>query len=351
MSLLFAVVLLICLSTFPNARANQFTQITNLVAPPHSPQQVASAQGVIVTFTILYNNLTSSESIASAVITTQSNTPITGAAASNPDPCLMTGQNASCIVQPHSSAGSESMTFVIILPSSQRYDLQAVVGFVDSSRHLIGTTVSSVNFNINVDNNILLTVSLPNSVPSSVDGAKQTPGTVTIPLQPGVHEVSVPQTAQFANGTRLVFDHWMDDSTQLSRTQDIEDDLTYAAYYNTQYELNVTDSSGTVTGGWFNEGTAAQISAPSKIPIPGILGLLGGTLTFQGWYRNGTLITTSTNYSHVMDSPYTVNVQWTADYTIPEVILIAAFIIGAGTTIGFTVHRRTKSGGMTINRV
>jgi len=342
-SFLFPVVLLICLSILPNARANQFTQITNLSAPPHSPQQVASAQGVIVTFTLSYDNLTSNESLASAIITTQSNTPITGAAASNPDPCLMTGQNASCIVQPHSSAGVESMTFVIVLTSSQRYNLQAVVGFVDSSHHLIGTTVSSVNFDITVDNNVQLTVSVPNSVSASVDGAKQTSGTITIPLQPGVHEISVPQTVQFANGTRLRFDHWMDDSTQPSRTQDVEDDLTYAAYFSTQYELNVVDTSGAVSGGWFDQGTPAQILAPSKIPIPGIMGLLGGTLTFQGWYSNGTLITTSTNYSHVMDAPYTVNVLWTPDYTMPEIILIAVFVLGAGAAIGFVVHGRTKS--------
>ncbi len=341
-SLLFGLVLLVCLTSFVrSAHANQFTQIVNLVAPPHSPQQVASAQGVIVTYTIAYNNLTHGESIASAIITTQSSTPLAGGAASNPDPCLFTRQNASCISQPHSSSGTESMTFVIILSSSQQYNLQAVVGFVDSSQHLIGATVSSVNFNINVDSNILLTISVPNSVTSSVDGANRASGSVTVPLQPGVHEISVPQTVQFANGTRLRFDHWMDDSTQPSRTQDIEDDLTYTAYYNTQYNLNVLDLSGTVTGGWFDKGTTAQVSVPSKAPIPGIMGLLGGTLTFQGLYTNGTLITTSTNYSRVMNSPYTVSVEWSPDYTTPEALMIATFV--AVTAIVLIVYRRTKS--------
>ncbi|HKM76290.1 MAG TPA: hypothetical protein VJZ32_07720 [Candidatus Bathyarchaeia archaeon] len=233
------------------------------------------------------------------------------------------------------------MTFVIILPSSQLYNLQAVAGFVDSSQHLIGATVSSVNFNINVDTNVQLTISVPNSVSSSVDGANQASGPITIPLQPGVHEITVPQTVQFPNGTRLRFDHWMDDSTQPSRTQDIEDDLTYTAYYDTQYNLNVLDSSGTVTGGWFDEGTTAQVSVPSKTPIPGIMGLLGGTLTFQGWYRNGTLITTSTNYSTVMNSPYTISAEWTPDYTMPEAIVIATFVVLTATAL--IVYRRTKS--------
>jgi hypothetical protein len=233
------------------------------------------------------------------------------------------------------------MTFVIVLPSSQQYNLQAVVGFVDSSQHLIGATVSSVNFNINVDSNVLLTILVPNSVSSSVDGANQASGSVTVPLQPGVHEISVPQTVQFANGTRLRFDHWMDDSTQPSRTQDIEDDLTYTAYYNTQYNLNVLDLSGTITGGWYDNGTTAQVSVPSKASMPGIIGLLGGTLTFQGWYRNGTLITTSTNYSQVMNSPYTISAEWTPDYTMPEAIIVATFVVVAA--IVLTVYRRTKS--------
>ncbi len=342
MSLLFGLVLLVFLTSIvPSAQANQFTRIVNLMAPTHSPQQVASAQGVIVTYTISYNNLTHGESVAAAIITTQSSTPVAGGVASTPDSCLSTGQNASCIMQPHSSSGTESMTFVIILPSSQQYNLQAVAGFVDSSQHLIGATVSSVNFNINVDTNVLLTISVPNSVSSSVDGANQASGTVTIPLQPGVHEITVPQTVQFPNGTRLRFDHWMDDSTQPSRTQDIEDDLTYTAYYDTQYNLNVLDSSGTVTSGWFDEGTTAQVSVPSKTSIPGIMGLLGGTLTFQGWYRNGTLITTSTNYSTVMDSPYTISAEWAPDYTMPEAIVIATFVVVTATAL--IVYRRTKS--------
>jgi len=342
MSFIFGLILLICLTSIvPSAQANQFTRIVNLMAPTHAPQQVASTQGVVVTYTISYNNLTHGDSVAAAIITTQSSTPVAGGAASSPDSCLMTGENASCIMQPHSSSGTESMTFVIILPSSQEYNLQAVAGFVDSSQHLIGSTVSSVNFNINVDSNVLLTISVPNSVSSSVDGANEASGSVTIPLQPGVHEISVPQTVQFSNGTRLRFDHWMDDSTQPSRTQDIEDDLTYTAYYNTQYNLNVLDSSGTVTGGWFDEGATAQVSVPTKTPIPGIMGLLGGTLTFQGWYINGTLITTSTNYSRVMDSPYTVSVEWTPDYTLPEAIVVATVI--AVTAIALTVHRRTRS--------
>jgi len=193
MSFLCGLILLVCLMSFvPSAHANQFTRILNLVAPAHAPQQVASAQGVIVTFTISYNNLMQGESVASAIITTQSSTPLEGGVESNPDSCLLTNQNASCIVRPHSSSGTESMTFVIILPSSQQYNLQAVAGFVNSSQHLIGSTVSSVNFNINVDSNVLLTISVPNSVTSSVDGSNQSSGTVTIPLQPGIHEISVP---------------------------------------------------------------------------------------------------------------------------------------------------------------
>ena len=320
---LFVLVLLVSLTfALPAVHANQVTRISNLIAPVHSTQQLASARGVIVTYTITYSGLNAGESLASAIITTDSSAPLPGGGLSVPDSCLMTGQNASCQVLPHSSSGTESMTFAVILTSTQRYNLQAVAGFVDKSgTQLIAGTVSSVDFTVNVDSNVLLTISVPNSVSSLIDGASQKPGSLTVPLQPGVHDISVPQTVQFANDTRLRFDHWMDGSTQPTRTQDLEDDLTYAAFYTTQYDLHVIDSSGTVTGGWFDQGSTAQVVAPLKTPMPGIVGLLGGTLSFNGWYENGTLIANSASYSVVMDSPQTVYIEWTADYVTAEVVI------------------------------
>jgi len=232
------------------------------------------------------------------------------------------------------------MTFDVILSSTATYDLQAVAGLVDSTNHLIGSTVSTQYFSIVVDNNVLLTISIPSSVTSSVDGINLHPGTVTTPLSPGSHQFAVPQQVEFANGTRLKFDHWMDGSTQPTRIQDLENDLTYAASYVTQYDLNVIDPSGASNGGWYDEGASAQISVPSQEPAPGIWGLLGGTLTFQGIYENGTLLTTSTSTSIVMDSSHTVNVQWTPNYTTPTIVLATVLLMVSATL--FLVYRRMK---------
>jgi hypothetical protein len=243
-------------------------------------------------------------------------------------------------MKPTAASGVESMTFDVILSSTATYDLQAVAGLVDAANHLIGSTVSTQYFRIVVDNNVLLTISVPSSVTSSVDGINLRAGTVTTPLSPGSHQFAVPEQVEFANRTRLKFDHWMDGSTQPTRIQDLENDLTYAASYVTQYNLNVVDPSGAANGGWYDQGASAQISVPSQQPAAGIWGLLGGTLTFQGMYENGTLLTSSTSTSIVMDSPHTVNIQWTLNYTTPTMVLGVVFFVVAA--LSFMIYRRTK---------
>jgi len=70
----------------------------------------------------------------------------------------------------------------------------------------------------------------------------------------------------FALGSRVIFDHWSDGSTQATRTLDLEDDTNLTPVYVTQYQLTLTDPAATGSG-WHNQGSVAEISIPPTDPI------------------------------------------------------------------------------------
>ncbi|HUK51403.1 MAG TPA: hypothetical protein VLV18_10230, partial [Terriglobales bacterium] len=81
--------------------------------------------------------------------------------------------------------------------------------------------------------------------------------------------------------------------------------------------------------GWYNEGSSATLSIPSaKMPMTGILGLMGGKWNFQGWYENGGFLTPSIKIQVSVDQSRSLTARWEPDYAIPALIFSAiAFAI------------------------
>jgi len=205
---------------------------------------------------------------------------------------------------------------------------------------LVSGSTSLSYFDVSVSNTLTLNVFVPNGVPVTVDGSNQTAGAFSVRLPPGgEHSISVPQTVQTSDNTRLIFDSWSDGNTLPTRSDYLTDDTNLTATYTAQYALTLTDPAATGSG-WYDQGYTAQISAPSSEPMPGILGLLGGTQTFQGWYENGTLVSSSSNATITMNVPQTLSTQWSTNTTTPLIVLILLIVVIGGGLFAFDTHRR-----------
>ena len=309
------------------------TTITNLQSPPHAVFQNGLAQAT-VTFTVGYTGLPHGDFLGFAIAIAIGGTAktATGSGNSTPDPCQsLAGTKyagtAICLTTPASSSGTESAKFTLTFNSTQQYTLAVGAEIVDRSGNTIsGSQGKSSNFTISVTDKAQLTITLPSSVTTAVDGANQTAGNVTISLQPGKHTISVPETVPLTSGSQLRFDHWSDGSKLASRTDDIENDTTITGTYVTQYSLSLTDPSASGAG-WYDEGSKATFSVPTTQPESGFFGMLGGRQTFQQWTGDSTA--SSPSASIQMDGPKTVGVQWSVDNTQPYIILgsIAAAVL------------------------
>ena len=269
--------------------------------------------------------------------------PVNGTATSSPDQCISSVVKpgylgyASCYIAPSPSSGSETVTFkgVIYNAENQQYSFQVFAGMYstyspDAPFTYVEGSGNYASFDVGIVNRLNLTVVAPAQVPVTIDGAPQsTTGSVTAAESPGIHTISVPQTVQIDDDTRLNFQHWSDGATQTSRSLDLEDNTQLTTTYVTQYSLTLTDPSAT-GGGWYFEGANAQISAPAAESCPGILGTLGCTQMFKGWYENGVLVSSTYEASISMNGPHTLDTQWSTDMLTPLIILVLVFVIGGG---------------------
>ena len=95
------------------------------------------------------------------------------------------------------------------------------------------------------------------------------------------------------------------------------------ATFKTQYELKVVSDLGDPQGsGWYDAGSIATFSVTSPQPETGLFGSLGGKVIFQRWTGCSTPNTAQHRTADiVMDSPKTVQAQWTTDNSVPYMIL------------------------------
>jgi len=188
-------------------------------------------------------------------------------------------------------------------------------------------------------------VKVPFSVSVSVDGIAQLPGPIDgAPLIVGQHSLSVPTSVNVSDTTRLRFDHWSDGSLSPDRSVYAQSDVGLEAFYATQHSLMLNSSIGVTSGaGWYDSNSTATFSAsPNSVPLPGMMGMLGARLTVQGWYENGSLITSSSTGTISMNQAHTLIASWQPDYTIPEAVTVVVTIIIA--TVGYiTMKKRSPS--------
>jgi len=158
---------------------------------------------------------------------------------------------------------------------------------------------------------------------------------------------AVSPSAVVEGRSRLVFARWEGDSTAtaVSVTVLMDGPKSLKAVWRQQYHLTVESRHGAATGeGWYDVGSVAEFTAPQEATMEPPLGYLGGKYVFAGW--TGDITSDATSNTIVMDAAHSVSAQWTPDYTIPAVIIVAltsivavlavvAFKKGIGNRVGF----------------
>lgn len=266
-----------------------------------------------------------------------------GYASSSPDVCSPTSEKiADCTISPASNSGTESVTFHLSLDQVRTWHLDIATGIQStySPYDVVSGSDSYQRLTVSVTDKVSLTVLAPYTIPLTVDGVLQSPGSVYLDVYPGTHTISAPQTVNVNAGERLNFDHWSDGSTGATETVNLQDDASYSVVYVTQYKLTLVTSQGVASGDeWVDEGSTARFHVPPAVPMTGILGILGGKFDFQGWYEGKTLETSNSNGSIIMNTSHTLTANWTPNYIIPIAILSVVVIVAVGLTYYVTRQR------------
>lgn len=339
----------------------QTTSITITQVPTHAMMQTSGVtRAASGTMLVSYSDLPTGEYLGFGILYEGTKDFVTGSIESTPDSCYSLAgtvyANAGfCVTSPKSSSGLESVSFSLKLNETGQVTLRAfaTMGALvtipamsvfygrTGSAQIVPGSMSTSDFTISVTNNLELTIDVPNAVSVAIDGTTETPGNVILSLSPNaVHTISVPPIVPIGSQSRLRFDHWSDGSTQANRTEYLQNDTSLTASYVTQYPLTLTDPSATGAG-WYDQGSVAQFSIPSSESAPGMLGILGGTQTFQGWYENGTLVSSSNTSSMTMNAPHTLDTQWAVNNSMP--IGIVLFVLFVAAVAFYTLRRRNTT--------
>ncbi len=212
-----------------------------------------------------------------------------------------------------------------------------------------------------LNNQILWTVNptlilqVPSQVQVTIDGASQKPGMVQMTTSIGLHNVSVPSFVQLDAGTRLRFIYWRDGSQVVTDPNiiiDLRSNERAEAIYVTQYQLNLISTFSASGGRWYDAGSTAYFSTVTSPQV--LLGEEIGFSTFNGWYENSFLLSSSTNASLIMNGPHTLvadwqNVQMPQHQVFGVIMFAAAFVliilILRKVTAGVQVPSRAKGAG------
>ena len=227
------------------------------------------------------------------------------------------------------------------------WDLAIGVSLFDEKSNIVEGSTSIANFSIELVVRTFLKVVVPPEVIVAVDGKGMLPGPVQMELLSGMHTISVPDSVEINNTTRLKFVKWEDGSTEVERMDflppfpPLSANATFEAEYVKQHYLAISSTQGNATGaGWYDEGSRAIFSVSAGPAVGGLLGMLRNQWKSEGWYEKQAMVSTSSKDSIVMDQPHSLEARWKIDNTIP--FGIAGIMAMLSIAIAYMVLRRRK---------
>jgi len=350
MKRLTALIILLIVSTstfYPTVAAAQTTTIYQVNGPS---SMVAGSQAPIsVSVTILYNDTAIGDQLVVGVLDAgvSPQTLVPGVVISSTDTCINQPELAArCAIALTKSSGVEQINFQIggILGGIHGpgiWDLNITSLLIDQQNNLVPDSVSSKLFKIDLTP-VVLSVDVPSNVAVSDDGVLQPVGPASVGVALGSHVLTVPQLVNVTQFTRLRFDHWSDGNPSTNRTVDVTNSTTLQADYVTQNLLTLIGVQDNQTlSNWYDSDTNATFSTNQYEPMSGGLNALGLRLSFQGWYENGRLLTSSPTGSISMDNPHMLTAVWQVDYSTPAAIVVLTILVAA--LLAF-LARRNKRG-------
>jgi hypothetical protein len=340
------LLLVALISLYPNVQAAQSTKIYQVV---NAPAAIAGSQQPIpVTATVYYNDTTPGYGLVVVILDPRAvpQSVVPGIVTTSTDPCLNQGELAArCVIKVPAASGVERIGFQIggIFGGERgpgMWYLNMTSILLDGKGNLVPHSMSSTIFSMNLTP-VTLNVVVPGSVAVSVDGVEQAPGPSAVGVALGQHNIAVPALVQVDPTTRLRFDHWSDGTLGTVDTIVVTGNASVEATYVTQHLLTLVGAGENATGtGWYDADSVATFSTNQYQPIAGPLGEIGAKSTFQGWYENSQLVTSSPNGTISMDKPHTLTAVWQIDYTVPGGITLG---IVAAIVIAYLVVRRSKT--------
>jgi len=145
-----------------------------------------------------------------------------------------------------------------------------------------------------------------------VNGANQTfvgVGEFQVGVLPGPNTLQIQSLIYLNPSSRYVFRQWGDGSVSNPRIIDVSTDITLSADFSTQFLLSLEPNGGaTSSGGWYDSGTPAIISATSPSNVVDEQ----SRFVFQGW--TGDIQSNSTNILLNMTRAYHVIASWKTQF-------------------------------------
>ena len=159
--------------------------------------------------------------------------------------------------------------------------------------------------------------------------------------------VTATSPSKIVEKSRLMFLGWQGATTSTSNPVTIIMDgpKTLTATWRWQHYLTVETKHGTPSGeGWYDEGSTAEFSIPSEIPMESPFGSLGGKYIFSGWTGDSTA--TTPKAAILMDRPYAVVASWTSDYSMVTAffVILTAIIATVGVFVVFAIRKERLRG-------
>lgn len=331
---------------YPAVEAAQTTRVYQVTGP--SSVVAGSENPIPVATTVYYNNTLPGYQLVVGILDAGllPETVVPGVVISSSDPCVNQPEPAAlCVITTRTASGVERINFQIggIFGGKRgpgTWELNITSALIDPQNNLVPGSVSGKLFEIGLTP-VVLSVIVPSSVVVLVDGLQQPPGPATVGVALGQHNVTLPMLVQVGPSTRLRFDRWSDGYPSAFRRIVVTNTTSLQGVYVTENLLTLVDAEQNATGsGWYDAATNATFSSNEYQPLTGLLGAIGGRLSFQGWYENGQLLTNSPTGTIAMDKPHTLTAVWQVDYSTPATITLG--VIAAILVIILVLHRRNE---------
>jgi hypothetical protein len=293
------------------------------VSNPIYPSRAVLGKDVDVSFTVNWSGVPTDDSILAGVADVSHEYWVNGSmVSSSSNICQANTKHnwADCYILSPGSDGSSTIGFSLDIGQTGLYSYITYAEILYScSSGVCGYANSeSSTFSILVIEQFTLTVGVPSQVQLNLDGVPQSAGSFALQLSPGVHAMSVPDIVQIDSTSRLRFNGWSDGSNQTTRTFDLESDTELAATYVTQYLVTATVDS-TLQSGWYDQGTVAEFTV-NNTQLGTSYGLLVGG--FDGWYKNGQLLSKSPSASITINGPVSLNDKWNYLPYLPPLLIV-----------------------------